>query len=365
MRKYTVVYVINNLKMGGAESIVRDLSYFLKKKKWRVIIVTLFNNHDSINLNKDLEIYNLNFSKNLNSIIKAIKKFNFLIKNVNPELVHAHLFYSIIFTRLYRLFFKINILIATLHSSIESHNLIYFFLRITNFIGDLLTTVSTLAAKSLENKFVAKRNSIFVIPNGIDTNKFKPEENNLTKYQLDCLSFITIGRLTKYKNHQNLILAFSRLIKKFPNATLSIIGDGEEKSVLYSLISQLNLNNNIFLIGLSSNVSSYLKNANFYIHASLWEGFGLVLAEAMSSELVVISTNFDVAYEIIENCGIYTNGFTAEDLYESLYFACCLPISNRVELGKNARIRIINNFDISNMYLKYEMLYLRLLKNKI
>jgi glycosyltransferase involved in cell wall biosynthesis len=230
-------------------------------------------------------------------------------------------------------------------------------------MGDLLTTVSTFAANSLENKFVAKHNSIFVIPNGIDTNKFRPKENNDTKFELDCLNFITIGRLTKYKNHQNLILAFSMLLKKLPNATLTIIGDGEEKDFLYSLINQYNLSNNIFLIGPSRNVTSYLKNANFYIHASLWEGFGLVLAEAMSSELVVISTNFDVAYEIIGNCGIYTNGFTAEDIYQSLDFASCLPISKRIELGKIARKRILNKFDISNMYLNYEKLYLSLLNS--
>ena len=189
MSKYTIVYVINNLNMGGAENIVRDLSIFFVNKKWRVIIVSLFKNDVSIDLNYEIEILNLNLSKNPQTIINAIKKFNSLIKNVNPDIVHAHLFYSIIFTRLYKLLFKLNVLIATLHSSKETYYIFYFILRITNFLGDVLTTVSNLAAKSLTNKFVANQKSIIVIPNGIDTEKFIPVENSLRKLEFDDLSF--------------------------------------------------------------------------------------------------------------------------------------------------------------------------------
>jgi len=349
------------MNTGGAETIVRDLALFFESKGWRVTIVTLFKNNININLNRQVEIYSLEISRNPLSLVSAFRNYRKLLHSIEPEIVHAHLFYSILFTRIVRIILKIRILVGTLHSSKETYYLNYLFLRMTNFMGDLLTTVSTFAASELERNFVSTHNSIVVIPNGIDTKKFRPGKSLDEFIETNSLKFITVGRLTRYKNHHNLIIAFSRIARKYPRATLTIIGDGEERTPLTDLVSEYGLCKNVYLRGHSTDVAEYLNDSDFYVHASLWEGFGLVLAEAMSSELVVISTNFDVAFEVMGDCGIYTNGFTSEDLFQSLDFACSLSIIDRRGLGLKARKRVVNRFDISSMYLNYEELYLRLI----
>ena len=89
-----------------------------------------------------------------------------------------------------------------------------------------------------------------------------------------------IGRLTKQKNFQLLIKAFSEINKKFPNIKLIILGEGEERVKLEKLIIDLGLNNKVNLIGYNPNVFNYLQNAKCFISSSLYEDPGFVIIEA-------------------------------------------------------------------------------------
>ena len=88
-----------------------------------------------------------------------------------------------------------------------------------------------------------------------------------------------------------LINAFKEIQKKYSEYNLIILGDGEEKSKLISLIKSYNLEEKVHLIGYKDNVYKYLKNADCFILTSLWEDPGFVLIEAGLSNSIVISSN--------------------------------------------------------------------------
>jgi glycosyltransferase involved in cell wall biosynthesis len=104
-------------------------------------------------------------------------------------------------------------------------------------------------------------------------------------------NFINVGRLTRQKGQWFLIRSFRKLVDKHPNGRLFIIGDGDLKDKLKTLINRLNLNNHVFLLGEQENIFPFLKNSHCFTFTSLWEGFGLVLTEALSLNLPVISTD--------------------------------------------------------------------------
>ena len=120
----------------------------------------------------------------------------------------------------------------------------------------------------------------------------KKKFETINEFNINKKKFlIGIGRLTKQKNFSLLINAFKEIEKKYNEYNLIILGDGEEKTKLISLIKSYNLEEKIHLIGYKDNVYKYLKNADCFILTSLWEDPGFVLIEAGLSNSIVISSN--------------------------------------------------------------------------
>jgi len=104
-------------------------------------------------------------------------------------------------------------------------------------------------------------------------------------------SIILIGRLTKQKNFELFINAFSKIVKKYPKLKANILGDGELKEDLKKLIDIIGLSKNIILLGHKENVFKYLFNSKIFILTSLWEDPGFVLVEAATLNRLIISSN--------------------------------------------------------------------------
>ena len=102
--------------------------------------------------------------------------------------------------------------------------------------------------------------------------------------------FVAVGRLTFQKNFLFLIRNIKNLLIE-NNFQLVIIGEGEERKLLEKYINDNGLKEHIFLIGYSNNIFPYLKNAKALISTSRWEDPGVVLLEAASVNLPIISSD--------------------------------------------------------------------------
>lgn len=100
---------------------------------------------------------------------------------------------------------------------------------------------------------------------------------------------ITLGRLTHVKNYPSLIRAFAIIASCHPDWILEIYGSGTAYQELEQLIGELRLEQRILLMGHTHDVSSKLENASIFVLSSITEGFPLVLLEAMSHGLPVVS----------------------------------------------------------------------------
>jgi len=104
--------------------------------------------------------------------------------------------------------------------------------------------------------------------------------------------FLNIANLIKLKGQAELIKAFAKLSKDKDNIELIIAGEGELKEKLIHLIDTLHLNDKLKLIGLISReeVINQLDNCDFFVLPSHYETFGVVLIEALSRGVPVVST---------------------------------------------------------------------------
>jgi len=110
-----------------------------------------------------------------------------------------------------------------------------------------------------------------------------------------------VGRLTKQKDFPLLIRAFARL-RAQKEARLMILGEGDERAYLQTLVTELKLEEDVSLSGFVSNPYAYMRQAAVFVLSSGWEGFGNVLVEAMACGTPVVSTDCPSGpSEILEN----------------------------------------------------------------
>ena len=156
---------------------------------------------------------------------------------------------------------------------------------------------------------IVSSNKIFLLPDPIiDLNLKKKEDIKFFEGNFN----LAAGRLTQQKNFIFLIEAFYEVLKIYPNEKLIIAGDGEQKQILTKKIQEMNVANNIILIGYKDNIYEYMKQCNSFILSSLFEDPGFVLIEAIFNRAFIISSNCETApMEIIgqhSDCGlIYQN----------------------------------------------------------
>ncbi len=113
--------------------------------------------------------------------------------------------------------------------------------------------------------------------------------------------FINIGRLSPEKDQEKLISAFKIILEKYPNALLINLGDGPLKHHLRKLIKDLNLENNVLLLGQKLNPYPYLKKSDCFILSSNYEGQPVTLFEAMILQKPIIATDIPGNRAILEN----------------------------------------------------------------
>lgn len=141
--------------------------------------------------------------------------------------------------------------------------------------------IVTLTHEDMEMNWKGWRN-VSVIPNPSTFHTDKISTLNEKK-------IISVGRLSPQKNYASLIRAFKYVVDKHPDWTLEIYGDGPQEMELKSLIDQLNLKRHVFLRGYSSNIKEVMTNGSIYAMSSIFEGFPLVLIEAMTCGLPIVS----------------------------------------------------------------------------
>lgn len=131
--------------------------------------------------------------------------------------------------------------------------------------------------------------------------------------------FLAVGRFARqHKGFDLLIKAFHLFTQKDKEWKLDLVGEGVEEELYRSLIKEYQLENRVFIHPFTNNIQEYYSNAQVYVLSSRWEGFGLVLVEAMSHGLPVISSNLPTSQEIMGSFGLYYKNGDIQDLAQRL-----------------------------------------------
>lgn len=127
--------------------------------------------------------------------------------------------------------------------------------------------------------------------------------------------FLSIGRMTPlHKGFDILIDAFAIFAKNDKEWTLEIVGEGPEENNLRKKITNYNLEKRIIISPFTKDIQKHYSKSSIFVLASRWEGFGLVIVEALSHGLPIIASNLPAPREILTNevASFFTPGNTKE-----------------------------------------------------
>lgn len=219
--------------------------------------------------------------------------------------------------------------VLTLHGSDVNLNLGFLGKRIFRFsVGNAIgVTANSLSTKERLKSFVPDLD-VRIIPMGVDIESFRRKKTKKSKDKKDYIKILSIGRLIPLKGHSYLISAMPGILKKLPNARLTIVGDGPDRGYLEALARDIGVSDSVTFEGEleTGKIPKTLWNHDIFVLPSIvtesgeTEGLGTVLLEAMSAGVPVIGTNVGGITDIIKDgkSGILVPERSSEALVEAV-----------------------------------------------
>lgn len=298
----TIIHLITTIEMGGAEKQLLVLAAQQVSNGHDVTVLYLKGKPE---LKQDFESLGVKVSSLLthtNLIVSCIRFSKFLDENPNA-ICHAHLPQSE--------------LVAAFASGkkhklvVTRHNAEQFWPRRNRHISKILSRLVTaktnriIAISQAVANFlylsgeISTRTAVEVVFYGSAPNSESADKAFFPEIRKGETRIGTIGRLVDQKNYPTLLNAFSLVVRENPTFHLYVIGDGPLKTQLYRLANELEIESSVTWLGRTDKIPQFLSSIDLFVLSSKYEGFGLVLLEAMAAGIPILAANNSAIPEVL------------------------------------------------------------------
>jgi glycosyltransferase involved in cell wall biosynthesis len=240
--------------------------------------------------------------------------------------------------------------------------------RSSLYLPDHIVAVS----KTMYSKIVSQpgmdESRVTMIRNGIPVEQFNQPEQRApyrTTLGLPPETFVIgyAGRIQKVKRIDLLLLAFSIVFSRFPQARLIIAGEGDLKNEMQEYAFKLGISDAVLWLGLCSEIPRFLAAVDIYIQSSSNEGLSLSILEAMAAGKPIVATDVGGGNESIINeiTGILVKPGNPHAIANAVIDLLEHP-DKQTRFGQAARSQVIDNFNIQSMVDSYGLIYQRIIK---
>jgi glycosyltransferase involved in cell wall biosynthesis len=300
-----VTHLITTIERGGAEKQLLTLASEQVQSGLNVVVLYLKGKPD---LRNEFEAAGVKVNNIL--VGKSFLKQIFLLSKYlrkNPSPVHAHLPKSELLA---------SIVVQNKNFIFSRHNAEPFWPDGPRIISNLLSKFvckrasQGIAISNAVKSYLIKRGEI---PNGytIDLVYYGFQKDisinaaglglitNIMNGQNSNYKIGTIGRLVPQKDYPTLLSAFSNVLESEPNTDLYVVGEGHLQKDLIELSKSLGINGKVHWLGKTEYIKEFLSKIDLFILPSKYEGFGLVLLEAMVANTPIIAANNSSIPEVL------------------------------------------------------------------
>ncbi len=355
-----ILFVSDLLSYGGASKLIYDLLPRMKEKGNDCELLILMDKNskyiDELE-NEGVKVHIVPDSvKGHIGRIKYLKKY---ITDGKFDIIHANLFPTIYYCSVVKRILgkKCPPIVMTEHSTDNKRRHKSYLRPLEQFMYKPYNTVISISTKTRERlcewlKCKDERKFI-VIENGIDISSFysaKPLQKTdiYPMYTEGDILLLTVGSFTPQKNHEKLIEALSILPE---NYKLILAGEGHLQDDIQNQVEQLQLTNRVTFLGFRKDIARIMHTADIMVIPSIWEGFGLIAAEAMAAGISIAASDVPGLSEVVGDAGIKFNPNCSSEIASAIR-----EVSNNSMFLKNG-IKRVSKFDISIMLDSYLNVY--------
>jgi glycosyltransferase involved in cell wall biosynthesis len=345
-----VLFLVDSLAGGGAESVVANLVNYLAQNKSDMTchVVTLYHTDKKYLSGKNFPFHCLNLGTKYS--LKGIGRLTSYLSTSQYDIVHTHLFPANYYAAITSLRFPRIRWIHTEHSVWNRRRQFPIVRKLEATVYsrfDITIAVSHLVAVSLKQWLPSIQAKVRVIPNGVSI----PE---VQRYSIDLPSaehaILFVGRLERVKGIDILLKAFASL--SLP-AILLLAGDGSQRSELEELALALGISDRIKFLGFQADVQQLMASVDCVVLPSRWEGLPMVALEAMALGVPVVAAEVGGLAEVIEH--LVTGWLVPPEDPQALARTLREVLFNKRQscyVGQNARQRIIESYSVEVMVQK-------------
>lgn len=376
-----VLQIMGHGAFGGGSRIVLAISSDLAKRGLEVVVncsdpeeVRAFH---EIGL-RTVPIPELRSDAGLVEDAIALWKLWRLCRQERPHIVHTHTSKGGILGRVSARLAGVPIVIHHVHGlaihnySTKANILVYAWLeRLAAYLCDLIIAVSEWERQKMLSLRITTSERIVTVPNGIDPTQYLyviPQPYLRQEMGLDDGQKVVafFGRICKQKGPRYFIEAIPLIMRQCHNIAFLVVGEGPLRPELESLSANLGIQQNVNFAGFRRDIPALLSLVDVVVVPSLWEGFGIALAEAMAAGKPVVASQVDAIPELVEG-GVTGIMVQPEDV--TAFARAILWLLNNGEkaekMGRAGRERVTKNFTEVHMKEKIWELYQQLITEKL
>jgi len=248
-----------------------------------------------------------------------------------------------------------------------------FYPKIPNIISVILSRIITwniplIIAPSRftseylhDSKELSKKKKIQLVPYGFSREDFLSQNHHDKNKKKDLKSRVnigTVGRLAIEKDYPTILKAFAKVLNVRRDVNLKIVGVGPLENQLKKLAEDLGISDSVEWLGKSDKISSFMSSLEIFVLASKFEGFGMVLLEAMASDIKIIASDAPTCIEVLGQDGAAS--FFPRGNHEKLAQLILIKLE-QPDIAFSERGKRLFNYDIEASGNAIETLYYSLI----
>ena len=367
-----ILFYLHNLwKLSATTKLAVDLAIGLRNK-YKVNIEFAISKRVENDINSlPFKIHTLNRKGELGKAL-ALKN---LIQNNNYDIVFSYMLTQNIILSLAKFMLPKDIKTVFIGSVHNSDNYLklnsiwktpyrYLMKKIYENL-DLIIVVSKIVEDDVNKAFFVNKSKLKVIYNYINIESIKNlAQEPLLEKEMEIFKnpvIINVGRMETQKGQEFLIKAFALIKQRIQNAKLVILGDGTLRNKLTNLAKDLNVLEDVYMLGFVNNPYKYLKYSKVFLFPSLWEGVGNVVLEAQALGIPIVAFNSRGGHvDVLKNSGILVPNKDYKSLAENAI--SLLENENLCNKYKNLSIENSLNYSVDKKVREYYEVFMEKLE---
>jgi glycosyltransferase involved in cell wall biosynthesis len=373
-----VTHIIPSLATGGAEIMLEQMLASIDDRCFRQTVVCLAPHTGPIERrlrSRGINILHCRVRRAIPNLAGAIRLTK-AVRHLNPDVLHGWMYHGNLACSFAAATHMRKIpVLWSVHNLTEDIRSVKWSTAAAIWAGGRLSAlpeaITSPSRRTLENhvrRLGYHRARWEVIPNGFDTDRFKPSSaaGEKVRSQLGIPGHVPViglfGRYAPVKDHTNFLEAAARLRRAIPEARFILAGRGVDTAnqELQRVVNSLGLENSALLLGERQDVPELMNALDVLALSSYSECFPMVIGEAMACGVPCVTTGVGDADVLIGDTGSLVPPRDPVALADAIRALIELPPSVLASLGEQARQRIIKHFSLREIARRFENLYRRL-----